>query len=328
MQFRTELPPSPSDLQIDYQSKLLSFGSCFADRMGERLASAKFNIQVNPLGIAYNPLSLCQLLQIALGEKQLPKAHYSKSEEVWQSLAFHSHFNQKDWGTFEEGVRKALQQTKLRLQEASHLILTFGTATVYRRTDNQEVVNNCHRFPASFFTKELLSVETIESEITETLSLLQTINPQLKVLLTVSPIRHIRDTLPLNSVSKSTLRLACHQLTQSHPNISYFPAFEIMMDDLRDYRYYKEDLLHPTSFAEAYIWGKFVETHLSPAAQETLEIWSQIQKGLSHTPRNPHNEAHRKFLRKLLNKLELISEKIDCEEELREVRGFLEKGDS
>ena len=326
MHFRTQLIPSPSNPQISYQSNILSMGSCFADRMGERLQQAKFNTQVNPLGIAYNPISLGDLLLMALGEKPVPTAHFSQSEEVWQSLAFHSSFNHPNEEQFELGIQSALSKTRSWLEETDVLILTFGTAWVYRRKDNQEIVNNCHRFPSSFFTKELLTTEIIQTELTALFSKLWSLNPSLRILLTVSPIRHIKDGMERNSVSKATLRLACHQLVSSHEQIAYFPAFELMMDDLRDYRFYQEDLLHPTELAEAYIWEKFVLTHFSASTQNTLQQWNQLQKDLTHRPRNPHSEGHRRFLEKLLGKLAAISGEVDCGEEMQQVKQLLGTG--
>lgn len=323
MNFRTQLSVSPSSLQIDYQSRILSMGSCFADRMGKRLASAKFPILINPLGIAYNPVALADLLLMAMGEKLVPEPTFSETEEVWQSLAFHSRFNHTDKAAYQQGITQAMQQSQRCLQEASVLILTLGTAMVYRRQDNQEVVNNCHRFPRPFFSKELLSLTAITDSLAALTDRLQRFSPRLKILLTVSPVRHIKDSLPLNAVSKASLRLACHELSTRFSHIDYFPAYEIMMDDLRDYRYYQDDLIHPTDFAEQYIWETFVQSHLRPEAQQSLQSWQQIKQDLSHRPRNPHSAAHRTFLEGILEKLRDISGQIDCAADIAQVEAIL-----
>lgn len=327
MNFRTELTISPSDIQIDYNSQILSMGSCFADRMGERLASAKFSTVVNPLGIAYNPVALVDLLLMAMGHKDLPEPTYSEAEEVWQSLAVHSQFNHPNKESYQKGIREALSHTHDSLKQASLLILTFGTAMVYRRQDTHEIVNNCQRFPASFFSKELLRPDEIIEALTDLTQQLDTFNPSIKILLTVSPIRHIKDSLSLNAVSKASLRLACHELSTEWSQISYFPAYEIMMDDLRDYRYYREDLIHPTDFAEQYIWDQFVHSHLTSQAQTHLKIWQQVQQDLGHRPRNPHSARHQAFLIKTRKKLMTLSQHIDCSAELRQVEKALASRD-
>ncbi|MEM7375646.1 MAG: GSCFA domain-containing protein [Bacteroidota bacterium] len=320
MNFRTELVPARSPLQIGYSHRMLSMGSCFADRMGDKLTQAKFRTLVNPLGIAYNPISLGHLLQVLIGEKELSPAIFSDKEDIWQSFDFHSRFNQPSREEFERGIHSAITKAQRWLQQTDVLILTFGTAIGFRRKDTGQLVNNCHRFPASLFDRELLELSMLVAEVSQVLSQLFSAFPALQVLLTLSPVRHIKDSLQLNSASKASLRLLCHQLSNSFGQVFYFPSFELMMDDLRDYRFYKEDMIHPSHFAETYIWESFVRTHVDADSQLLLKRWEQIRRDLQHRPRQPHSEGHQRFLAALLQKLEGVAEVMDCEEEVEWVR--------
>lgn len=320
MNFRTKLNPPPSPLQIGYGDRILSMGSCFADRIGEKLTQAKLPSLVNPLGISYNPLSLGHLLAVVCGWTEISAPVFSEKEEVWQSFDLHSRFNHPSKETYERQTHEAIQLTREWLSQTDLLILTFGTAFGFRRKDNGRIVNNCHRFPASFFERELLSHTLLEEQVSSLFHQLLSAYPELRILLTVSPVRHIKDTLPLNAVSKATLRILCHQVTESFSQVFYFPSYELLLDDLRDYRFYQEDLIHPSAFAETYIWEKFVETHLNSHAQHLLTQWGQIRRDLQHRPRQAQSEAHQRFLRALLRKLNEVAGDIDCQEEIEAVR--------
>lgn len=324
MNFRTEITVSPLRSPVDYKSRLVSCGSCFADRMGLRLAEKKFPILINPLGITYNPVSLCRSLQMAVEGTAEQKILFAPHLHNWHSFHLHSRFNHPEREVFLSQMRQAFEVTGAQLRTASHLILTFGTAWVFREKSSGEIVANCHKYPASMFTKDLLSPAAITDAFYQFLRALLQVNPGIKILLTVSPVRHTKEGLSLNAVSKATLRLVCHQLTQSFENIDYFPAYEIMTDDLRDYRFYGDDMIHPSQFAENYIWEKFTQSALSPQANEILITLEKIQREMAHRPMNPHSPEYRRFLENLLTKLNLLHTTLDCTEEIREIRTKLE----
>lgn len=304
MDFRTPIRLSPADQQIGYDQQLLALGSCFADRIGDRMAVSKLDIQVNPLGISYNPLSLARLLTLGL-EDTPPTPRYAEHLGQWCSFDLHSRFNQSERDFFESEVAFSLRKVAERLPNLEWLILTWGTAWIYYHPQHPGPVNNNHRFPTSEFTLQLAEVSEIVNTWRNLLEKLREHAPNLKVILTVSPIRHIRHTIPGNSVSKAALRLACHQLSEQE-GVYYFPSFEIMMDDLRDYRFYADDMLHPTELAEAYIWEQFAASYFS---QETCHLMSElesVQRALNHKARRPGSDEHQAFLKRLEGKVQRL----------------------
>ena len=323
MKFRTEIDLSRSSLQVSYADRLLAMGSCFADRMGERLALSKFSVKVNPLGISYNPLSLAHLLRLSLAGKS-PEPQYASHLEAWHSFSLHSRFNQLTREEFEIQMVEALTGTRQWLLDTDHLLITLGTAWVYRHREQGIVVNNNHRYPASTFTRELLSPADIVQTWQELITTLRQHKPGLQLIFTVSPVRHTRDTLPGNSLSKATLRLACHQLCEQLDGVHYFPAFEIMVDDLRDYRFYGEDLIHPTAAAEQYIWEAFTQHCLPNKDRDLLRRLEQVQRDLNHRPRQPGSQTYRRFLLSLQHKLQSLARELDLTEELRRIERMLQ----
>jgi len=323
MKFRTEIDLSQSALTVSYAHPLLAIGSCFADRMGERLALSKFQVKVNPLGISYNPLSLARLLQLCLAGER-PAAHYAPHLEAWHSFVLHSQFNQLTHEEFDRQVAEALDETAAWLAKTRYLLITFGTAWVYRHRETGQIVNNNHRYPDSTFVRELLDVPQIVLAWQKLIPTLRAHSPHLQLILTVSPVRHTRDGLPGNSLSKATLRLACHHLCEQTTGVHYFPAFEIMVDDLRDYRFYGEDLIHPSAFAEQYIWEKFTEACLDETDRALLQRVEQVQRDLNHRPRQPDSETYRRFLLQLRRKLDALAQQLDFSHELYQVNKLLE----
>ena len=299
-------------------------GSCFADRMGVRLKEAKIPTNSNPLGIVYNPISIHNLLK-SLWDNQYELRLRQSPHALWHSFDLHSSFS----GFEEREIRKRIKATfadvHIELRKANLLIFTFGTAYVYRRKDTGDIVANCHKYPADFFEKSLLTVEEILAPFQDLFAQFFQHKPQLNIILTVSPIRHLKEGLANNTLSKSILRLACHQLSETFEEIAYFPAFEIMLDDLRDYRFYQDDFIHPTSFAEDYIWAQFVKHYFSDQAKHLLAKWEKIQKSLAHRPLQKHSDAHHQFLLKLLENLKSLNTLLDCQAEIEEVTQRLRK---
>ncbi|MEL6538051.1 MAG: GSCFA domain-containing protein [Bacteroidota bacterium] len=314
--FRTEFTPAPSPHKIELSSPILTLGSCFADTMGQRLSDYKFKASVNPFGVIFNPVSVAQLLTRVISQRLPREEHYLQSEGLWRHFDLHSDFAHPSLIELEKAIQTTWAETYTRLQEAQWLLITLGTATVYTYQLTDAVVANCHKVPAQQFTKDRLPLGTIQESLSEAFELLWELNPQLQIVLTVSPIRHLRDTLPVNSVSKATLRLAAQELAEHFPKqVQYFPAYELVMDDLRDYRFYTEDMLHLTPVAQDYIWEKFTGAFLSKEALAFLPQWASIRRALEHRPRNPSGEAHQVFLRSTLNRLAQWDGKVETDTE-------------
>jgi hypothetical protein len=248
---------------------------------------------------------------------------YSLNEDIHSNYDFHSSFSELSRVELEKKIKETIGTVHYFLNKCEFLFLTYGTAFVYERNDNGEVVANCHKQPASLFSKQLITQEMITRSFNEMYSDLKKFNPGIKIILTLSPVRHIKDTIELNSVSKSILRIACHSLTQNNEEVNYFPAYEIMMDDLRDYRFYASDLLHPSADAEEYIWGKFTDSYFDKDAKEIIHQWQLVKKLIEHKPFHLDSIAHQKFLKETLIKLEMLSTKLNVEEEMDNVRKFL-----
>ncbi|RDV13127.1 hypothetical protein DXT99_21155 [Pontibacter diazotrophicus] len=311
--FRTEIQVAPTNIQLTLQDKVLTIGSCFAEVIGYKLQQNKVDVLVNPFGTIFNPLSVCLLLQAAVGKAYDFGQHLVEQNGIWYAYDLHSSLSSPDKDKLLQQIEESLQRTRQQLQQASLLIVTLGTAVAYKLHEGGKVVANCHKLPAKNFERVLLSSEEMEQAFEQALPLLRETNPNLKVLLTVSPVRHVKETLTMNSVSKSTLRVLCHQLEVAHDNVQYFPAFEIMMDDLRDYRFYKQDMLHPTEVAEDYIWQKFVGAYYDKSFHVFLETWQKMQRAVAHRPFHPQSEAHQAFLRSTLQKLSELAGKYGLE---------------
>jgi GSCFA family len=321
MNFRTELNPLPAHWQIDQNTRVLTVGSCFAEVMGQQLEQNKLCVLNNPFSTTFNPHSAVKLLSMSLENKTIDDTMLLKNQGIW----FHYDFHSSVWGHDATACRAAAQQqissTHHFLQNTDLLVVTLGTAFVYRHAESGQIVSNCHKMPAHLFKKQLLSVEEIVGTFQEFYKKLGRSN--LNTILTVSPVRHTRDTLPLNQVSKSTLRLACHVLEQTLPHCTYFPSYELMLDDLRDYRFYKPDLIHPNEVAEKYIFEKFSESYFSPSFKTFVAEWQKIRQALAHRPQHTGTAAHQKFLRDLLEKLTALSPQIDVTAEIAAVQAQL-----
>lgn len=323
VKFRTEIQIPPLPWKIGYQSRMVTMGSCFADRIGQRLQQARMRVQTNPMGIAFNPLSLSKLLMDA-GASEFPvEDEYVEHHGLWHSLHYHSSFSNPSLDQLAETIQAAQEFTGRSLAHADLLVLTLGTAFAHRWKESWEVVNNCHKIPAAQFEKGLLSVEECTKALSQAIQFWQQKNPRLKVLLTVSPVRHTKEGLAENNLSKSILRLVCHQLTQNLPGVVYFPAFEILNDDLRDYRFYQDDLIHPSTFAEDYIWDKFQEAAFSAEAVTVWNAWQKVQLSLNHRHANPQGHAYRSHLEGVLQQLQQLDLLLDCSEELEHVQSLI-----
>ena len=316
--FRTIFQIQPSKNKISLDSQLLTVGSCFADVVGNQLRDNKLNVLVNPFGTLFNPLAIFKILSPTY--TQADERLYVENQKMWFHYDFHSQFISNSKENLSEQINQTLFAINCQLPTINYLLITFGTAFIYRLLDPQSYVANCHKMPNNLFEKELLSVKDICKGFAILHKELKEINPDLKIVLTVSPVRHTKDGIPENQVSKSILRAVCHYLNTDYEDVEYFPSYEIMMDDLRDYRFYKPDLIHPNEVAEQYIFEKFTETYFDEVLKNFTKEWTSIQTSLNHRPFNEKSENHKAFLKKLLRDLMKISGKVDVREEVNFVR--------
>jgi len=311
--FRTEFNLTEPNFKLDLKAPIITIGSCFSDCMGQRFLENKFDTLSNPFGTVYNPISIVDLLTLALKNQKPSDNTYTENQGLWSNYLFHSSFSSSDPELARQNVQTAIKKTHEYLSKSKILIITLGTAFVYKRKDNDEIVANCHKIPQKHFTKSLLTQNQILSEFEPVISKL---NNDVKIILTVSPVRHLKDTIEQNSVSKSILRVACDTLANNFSQVSYFPSYEIMMDDLRDYRFYKRDMIHPSEEAEDYIWKKFSEVYFSEETIQFLEDWTQIRNALKHRPFNPTSDKHQQFIKNNIKKLEELSSQADVQKEI------------
>ncbi|MBP9793965.1 MAG: GSCFA domain-containing protein [Flavobacterium sp.] len=310
MQFRTVIPVEKYDFPIDYQSKILSLGSCFAENMSEKFEYFKFQNTVNPFGIIFNAVSLEKIIK-----RSIQKDYYTEKDiffhnDLWHCFEVHSELSNANKEVFLKNLNQLIESTSQQIAQSTHLIITLGTSWVYRNTATNEIVANCHKVPQKQFTKELLSVDQNEKSLQNIVALIRDINPNCKFIFTVSPVRHIKDGFIENNLSKSHLFTAIHKIINYQlPIVNYFPSYEIMMDELRDYRFYAEDMLHPNQTAIDYIWIKFFENYVKEEEFPTMQQVCDIQKALHHRPFNPSAENHLQFLEKVQGKIVQIQQK-------------------
>ncbi len=319
-QFRTIVSPILSTPNVGLKDHFLTVGSCFADVVGSNLKHYKFPICANPFGTLYSPASIHKALRYSLLNETVPERTYLLNQGIHLNYDFHSEFSALKKEYLQLKLKDCIEHTHAFLKTADYLIITYGTAWVYERIDSGELVANCHKMPEKLFTKSLLTQKKIMESFDLLYQDIKKFNPKLKIVLTVSPVRHLKDTLELNSVSKSILRMTCHTLKETYSDVEYFPAYEIMMDDLRDYRFYKSDMIHPSIEAEQYIWQKFTECLMNETTKQFLEKWDGIQSALAHKPFHPSSSSHQKFLIATLGKLEELKSVVNVDEELKFIK--------
>lgn len=318
--FRTEIEPQKSPVNISFKSKILTLGSCFSDSIGERLEASKFNVEVNPFGTIFNPLSIFELMELSLERSEILDAATLKRDGYYLNYKFHSSFRAKTKDTLHKRMEEALSKVGQLIREADFIFITFGTAWVYEQMKTHMLVANCHKTPQKEFTKRLLTAEEIVPAFFNLKEIINQKNPKAQFVLTLSPVRHTRDTLKLNAVSKSVLRSTCHYMEDMASDVHYFPAYEIMMDDLRDYRFYEKDLIHPNEQAIDYIWDQFVQTYLNKGDQGLLEKWNKLNQSLNHKAFNPKSGGHQKFLQNTLTQLKELNGQIPLDKEIAQIK--------
>ena len=308
MQFRTLVSLPAGTDEIRHADRLLLWGSCFTEHIGAHLRAARFRCLQNPYGVLYNPSSIAAALREVLEAKRYEADDLFFDRGLWGSRMHHTSFSDPDRDECLRRVNDSLSAASAFLPQADWLLLTFGTARVYAWKADGCIVGNCHKLPERLFTRRLLSVEDICAEWRPLLERLRAVRPQLKVLFTVSPIRHAKDGMHGNQLSKATLLLAIDRLCQEYPFCRYFPAYELLMDELRDYRFYADDMLHPSTLAVDYIWDCFCRTYFSAATLRVMKECEAVGKALDHRPFRPGSEAHLQFLAQLEAKVRRLQE--------------------
>lgn len=310
MRFRTAVKVRAEEVSINHSHSVLLMGSCFVEHIGKKLNESKFNVQINPYGVLYNPLSIAlSLKEILEGKPYLPQDLFYH-QGLWHSAMHHSTFSDASHSTVLERINQRMEKAHDFLGQMDFLILTFGSAWVYQSRSENQIVGNCHKLPESCFHRRRVEVNEIVAVWNDLLETLMQRKPSLKIIFTVSPIRHIRDGLHENQLSKSTLLLAIDELQKRwKKNIHYFPAYEIALDELRDYRFFADDMCHPSALAIDFIWEKFVHFAISSDSKGVMAACEEINKALSHRPFDYQSEAHQLFLKNLILKIEELSKR-------------------
>jgi hypothetical protein len=318
MNFHIEFTPAQLPVRINHRHKLLLVGSCFTENIGTRLRQHKFEILENPNGILFNPISITRSVQSYFSGKQFTEAELFYQNECWNSWEHHSRFSIPGKAACLSAINQSLQSAHGFILKADWLFVTVGSAFVYE-LENGAVVANCHKVPTDKFRKRLLTVDETVTAFKTMLDELLGVNPTIKIIFTVSPVRHLRDGFVENNRSKSVLIQAVHHLTAAYETAFYFPAYELVIDDLRDYRFYAEDMVHPNYAATNYVWEKFVPACIDEPTQQLMKEINTINAAKSHKPFHPTSEQHKTFLRANLQKVVQLQKRfpyIDLEEEI------------
>ena len=311
MKLQTRVPLTKTASPVTYNSKVLLLGSCFVTNMGARLRYFKFKTLENPFGILYHPNAILNVISRAVKSEYFNPAGLFEHNEGWHSFEVHSEMSKPSAEALENALNEALRGTRTTLMECSHLLITLGTAWGYRLKESGALVANCHKVPQSAFNKELQTMASIKSCLKAIIREIRTLNEKTQIIFTISPVRHLKDGFVGNQKSKAHLISALHEVLEESEDkaLAYFPAYEIQMDELRDYRFYDSDLLHPNELAADYIWDIFKECWIADAAYPVMDTVMEIQKGLQHRPFNPDSRAHQQFRQALVARMDALRNK-------------------
>ncbi|MDO4881369.1 MAG: GSCFA domain-containing protein [Capnocytophaga sp.] len=309
MQFFTSVPITTinEEQKITYQSDIVSIGSCFADNISQKLTFYKWDVFSNPFGVIFQPLAIENLLKRTIFEEYFTEKDIFFYDELWHSFEVHSECSFLKKEDILIYLNKKIEEFSLKIEKSTHFIITLGTAWAYWHKENKYFVANCHKVPQREFQKKVLSVTQILDSLQKIESYIKQKNPKINIIFTISPVRHLKDGFVENQYSKSLLFCALHQfLEDKKNNCFYFPAYEILMDELRDYRFYAEDLVHPSAQAIEYIWERFLQTFIHSNCLETMKEVKAITQGLAHRAQNPNSPKHQLFLQNIHKKIEKL----------------------
>lgn len=301
--FRTVLKPSAIDV-IDHFFKILMMGSCFSEHIGNKLIDRKFDVNLNPFGILYHPLAIAGALTRLVENNSFSLKDIRLEDKRYVSFYHHGKFNHIDPQFMIKNINEAFDIGREQLLKADYLFITWGTAFGYTHIDNKDrIVSNCHKIPAKNFSKTLSKPEEITDAYQALFKAIRLLNPKVKIVLTVSPVKHLKDGLVNNSLSKSVLLLSANQLQDEVNSVSYFPAYELITDDLRDYRFYAKDMAHPSEEAIEYVWDFFKKTFWSQVTSDLNIKIERVLNAVQHRPLHPENQAHQDFIIAVKNRI-------------------------
>lgn len=324
MDFRTKVSLDWQGERLNHSHSLIFFGSCFADDIGGIFKASKFDTLLNPFGVLYNPLSIAEAINRAIANTPFEEEELFKSGNLYHSFAHHSTFSHTNQEYMLQNINSSMNECSAKIKNADYLFITFGTAWVYELKESGKIVSNCHKLPASYFIRRRASINELTENFAKVIERLLKINPNIKIVLTVSPIRHLKDGAHENSLSKSTLLLLCDVLQNMFKeNVSYLPTYEIMLDELRDYRFYADDMAHPSKRAVEYIWERMQEEVVNPESNNIIKEWSKIRQGINHRLMSADIEGYKSFLNTLLKSATSFADKykhIDIEQEITEIK--------
>lgn len=293
--FHLNFNPEISAEKINHKQDVLFIGSCFSEHISKKLNDLKFTINSNPFGIVFNPKSLCSTLLNCINKNDISDSHYIERDETWYCLDAHSSLNSSKKNELQSTLLDARNNWHAKLKTAHWLVITFGSAYGYEYNKTQTTVSNCHKLPANQFIKKTISSQDIIADYDLLIKELKLINPKLKIIFTISPVKHLRDGVIENSLSKSILIQSAHELISKHANCFYFPAYELVTDDLRDYRFYESDMAHPNIQAINYVFDKFVEVYFSDETKKINKQLVEIKAAFKHRVFNAESTSHIKF---------------------------------
>ena len=317
MDFTTKItiPSLPEACRLSYKTPVMSMGSCFAAHLQEKFAYYRLPFFTHPFGTLFHPLAIERSLERVCKGQPFTEADFFLQDDLWLSFELHSQWANPSLPALLALLNQEMAFLQEALSQTSLIVVTLGTAWVYEHLDTGNIVANCHKQPQTLFKKQLLSLHVIKASLEHIVALVREQQPAIKVIFTVSPVRHLKDGAIENQLSKSLLHCAIHELLGTNSpkkaeGLFYFPSYEILMDELRDYRFYKEDMLHPTEQAVQYVWERFSEVCFTPEAQLLMQEVAAIQRALAHRPFNPEGEKHQKFLTSLQQKIKIVEAKI------------------
>ncbi|ANW96545.1 GSCFA domain-containing protein [Wenyingzhuangia fucanilytica] len=309
--FRTEIKlASQQQNVLDHQSKVLLLGSCFSENIGNKLSYYQFNTVINPFGTLFSPTAIAKVLEDTVNEKTYIESELIKQGEFFHSLHHHSDLSGLATVEVIANIHKAQQKCLAQLKSATHVVITLGTSWVYGHLLSNQLVANCHKIPQTEFDKRMLSLQEIEVALEDITKNIRKVNSSTQIIFTVSPVRHTKDGLIENSLSKAQLLTATHKIKESH-NVAYFGSYEIMMDDLRDYRFYESDMIHPNEVAINYIWEQFSKVWISEKAQSYFKRIASVQQSKLHKPFQENSVSHQEFLKKLAVKQSQLEKELN-----------------
>lgn len=308
-EFRTVFQVPPADVPISHQNDISALGSCFAEHIGRRLQGYKFRVALNPFGILYNPVSMAEALERLRSGTPYEPGDLFFHQELWHSFDHHGRFSFPDREQALQAINEALAQGAAMLQQTDRVLLTFGTAGVFVVRDRGRIAANCHKLPGQAFERRRLSVGEIADRLSPVFEQLKAQSPGLHIVLSVSPVRHLREGFVENQRSKAALLLAVEELCRRHDFAHYFPAYELLLDDLRDYRFYDADMAHPAPAAIDYIWEQFAAAYFPEETRQIIAAIQKIQRAAAHRPFHPGSAAHRAFVEKMKMEMAALEER-------------------